>query len=171
MRLICLNLLALLLCNTYSIEFIRNEDFTKQITDLNNDVLYIILNRLELNYLMNIAEAIPQLSGIVGEVFRRKYPNLELEIRLPNIMDRFREKLPPNDHRFEIDNVSMALGVLKHFRHFIQSLRIDATDMGSSELAAINRFANIYCSETLKQFETKSVMVTSLWFHSKRLRS
>lgn len=114
------------------------------------------------NHLVNTAEAIPRLSGMVGEVFRRKYPNLELEIRLPNIMDRFRVKLPPNDHRLEIDNVSMGLGVLKHFGHFIQSLRIDATDMGSSELATINRFANIYCFETLMQFEIKSVMDDAL---------
>lgn len=72
----CMDATAVLLSNTCSIELIGNKDFTKQITDLNNDVLYIILHRLELNHLINTAEAIPQLSDIVGEMFRRKYSYL-----------------------------------------------------------------------------------------------
>lgn len=160
MKLIFLPLLTLLLSCSCSIgsESIQNEELKTKFVDMNFDVLYIILSRLELVDLLNSVEAFPGFSEPVGEVFLRKYPQLEIRLLSPVWDHPNQNQFYTDENRIEIYNFQMVLIVLKHFGNLFQTVKINAEYMEATQLQLIKQFLNKYCSETLKQLELKYIM-------------
>lgn len=129
-----------------------------KLLDLNFDILYLILHRLELNELLNVAETFPELSNIIDEVFRRKYLKNKPLIKV-NINNRFESgpigsavKFANNTIR--IDEREDCVYMLKHFGRFLQNINIIYITNNSSDVDVINQSLNKYCTKSLKQLQS-----------------
>lgn len=172
MRPVFLTLLAVLLSSCYfctkgseinqngnEFRTIQRGNLTTEFIDLDEDVLDIIFNPLELHELLYTAEVFPQLSGIIGDVFRRKYLNngslIKVYIHLP---DRSISSYHPRRAVKLIDNVIMtndrrdSISLLKYFGHFLENVIIQYNGI-NSDLKIINTLLNKSCLETLKHLQ------------------
>lgn len=124
--------------------------------DLNNDVLYIILYKLELQELLQIAKTIPQISGIIREVFRRKYSTNKLSINFDQHFCKNGPEVECVNNTITVHDLNSLVNMFKHFGNFFQNVLIHhdpTTD--SSIMEMINRSMNQHCSESLKSLQLK----------------
>lgn len=128
------------------------EEKKTQITDLNDDVLYLILNRLELKILLNVVKVNSKFSNIANAVVRRKYQNYKIEISVPT-SSTSRISLYEVKNQIKIYNISWALNMLKYFGNSFRSLKIEENNMDSIDLSNVYQFVDKYCSKSLKQLQ------------------
>lgn len=132
--------------NEYKIDQI--EEIKTQITDLNNDIFYIIFSNLKFHDLVNIAEAIPEISSIIFKIIQRNYSELSIISFHFEIDSTF-----INNGRVAIFDLKLILATLKQFGECFQKITIDYQRFLTSELVIITEFLNKYTSKTLKQLE------------------
>lgn len=164
MKLILVNLVAVLLLGACSSgtklksndkETANHGDKTKQFTDLNDDVLYLIMENLELEDLISTIEAIPSFSDILEVVVRRKYLGYDLKIYLWYGQNRF--YLNKVEKYIQIYDLQPILTTLKLFGNNFQSITLDYTTVSSVDLRIIVETIYKYCSKSMKSLVLKDV--------------
>lgn len=145
---------------------------------LNEDCIIFILEKLDFEDLLSMAQVNENLRVLANDVFRRKFakkkiviynyfldeePEEELGIiakALTRLRFKFIEKRNANpatiinNESIEImENVYNSLNVLKCFGNRIQKLKLVFGEAESDESQKILRFVNKYCSESLIDFE------------------
>lgn len=75
--------------NGNEIKAVQSNTVPLNLINLNSDILYMILYKLELSELLKAAESIPELSDLIYEVFRRKYSKntRSVQVRVYNHTD------------------------------------------------------------------------------------
>lgn len=133
----------------------QNEDLKKGFLDLNNDVLFLILNEMNLFDLFNVVQVNPKFVDLAVEVIR-KNPSYKLTINL------FKRK--HTEKQFEvfdvgiiIRNLQMGINILKYFGRGLRRLSIYYNEIEGPQLGILDQFINQYCTETVKQLELKFV--------------
>lgn len=139
--------------NSDRIEPFHNEVVNTTITDMNNDILYMILIQMELHDLLNVAVSSPRLSSISAEVYRRKYSNKMLYLKVDSNLGVKNAQFYMDNNRIEIYGLRTCLDLLKHFGIHLQKIRIEDYPITQSDLKAVSRFVNEYGSESLKELE------------------
>lgn len=134
--------------NRDGVEGTQNDEIKMEFVDLNADILYLILNRLELNTLINMAQVDSRYVDIVNTVFRHKFPNYKLCISYfmgPTLMfdDTYNNQIVTY-------NIPFALNMLKYFGHDFQSIEIRDQHLRLTNLINICQFTSKYCSKSLK---------------------
>lgn len=127
-------------------------------SDLNEDVLSLILENLNFMGLFNLIEATPWISPLALRVFYRKH--YEIEIHRADANGRHSDRMKLNEipsKRIEINNFELISSVIKRFGHVIQRLNIRNDLIEPHHSAVISRIINEYCSETLKYLKLGSV--------------
>lgn len=121
--------------------------------DMNVDVLYIILYNFEINDLLSMVEASPQMSPLASAVFRQQFKGYKISISRcnSNQLDCNHENVHQvaNLKRIEIYKFNAILNVLKYFGNAIEQLNTENGFIGAKNLAEINRMANQYCTSSL----------------------
>lgn len=133
----------------------KNHKKSTKFTDLNIDVLLLIVEFLSLPELLHLAEINDGLNSIASDVFRRKYRNYEIEVlRLANgddVEERF-HLYAINHKQIEITDYHMALKVFEHFGRAIRKLSISA-NMCKHHSIVIDQMINRYCSESITHLD------------------
>lgn len=145
MKLIIVALFALLFCSSCSSEVGQNGGNTMNLVDLNDDILYFMFERMPIDSLVKMAQMNSRFEYIANDVARRKYRHYHLKI----IADTGKPFVE-NENQLTIYDIPMALNVLEYFGNSFRTLKITDTGTESSDLANLIRFANKYCSKTLK---------------------
>lgn len=164
MKLVILTLLAVLLgccCSGGSELYGANEGNKLQFSDLDTDVMYIIINQLELDDLLNLEEVDIKCMALVAEVMRHKYRHGQLNI-ITQRRDGFPrkkscEQFDNNQHQLTLHDVPLALRVLKSFGGYFQAIKFSCafglTGTKCSNLDKIGQYINEYCSKTVKRLD------------------
>lgn len=129
-RVICLSFIVVLIYNSSNgatPNDLNGENITT-FTDIDADALYLILNCLKLNDLVNTAVAIPQLTAVASEVFRRKYQRSALKVGIRN------------DYLCESTDDDGS-----------QKMTIYYNAITGPHVTTLNQFVNDYCSSSLKE--------------------
>lgn len=150
MKFICSSLLCVLLCSniilSVSQEF-ANENGRNKTTfiDLDADVLYLIFEQFDFMDTLNLMEAIPIISPIGVEIFKkRKY---EVEI---NVDASAHPKTTQKNNYVTFSNSSVFLRALKVFGSVIQHLTIKNRQYVKDITPDMNQCINQYTSDSLK---------------------
>lgn len=131
----------------------KNEDNRIKIkfTDLNNDVLTLIFERLKVKDLLNVSEAIPRHSPISADVLlRRKVKvtnsHVNFEIFAPILAEK------PFKETFKIRDFELLLKTLMHFGGVIHRVAIQYDHISNTTAAAIStKYVNKYTGRSLTQ--------------------
>lgn len=139
--------------NGNKIDTYQSEELALNFIELNSDVLYIILNGLEIDELLIAAEAMPELSPIIGEVFRRKFVKNEpiIKIKILNIYN-YRMNFM-NNNTINIVNRQQYVKLLKYFGRYIPNISINYPSDYRSDMGIIGGSLNKYCLKHLKHLK------------------
>lgn len=134
-----------------------------KITDLNFDVLHLILSDFDWTDLMNVIDAIPTLSPIVSSIFRWKYKDYMIQIMFAE-SNANRAKLLIDTPRkiIAIYDYETILTVLTLFGHVIQRINIQNEAIDNNRLATISAALNKYGSKTLASLEFVRIAIDTL---------
>lgn len=127
-----------------------------ELTDLNFDCMYLIINQLSLSDLLNVVRANEKLSFVAAAVFQHQYhpsskefffeiPPPSQSLLLKNASPRY--KLTEN--RFEVYDMTMALTILKYFGKFIRKFVQTDSPFYPDKYAMLYRYINEYCYESI----------------------
>lgn len=119
-----------------------------KITDVNNDCLENIFDRLSIDDLLNVADANKWLRVAAASVYRRKYGRKEvtqgeLNLNHPGSIRAF--------NKVNISGLKTCLRFVRCFGHNISHLRIDYLRSSRKEYTYLDRYVNEYCAEALIQ--------------------
>lgn len=128
---------------------VQNGETKTKFDDLNDDVLYVILDRLELDALLKMADVGSRYSKIADDVFRRKYQNYQLVIEILGTTEVFHE----DSNRITINNLPFALNLLKTFGHYFPAIKNVDNDLELADMTKIAHHLMKYCSKSLKKLE------------------
>lgn len=149
MKLIFLTYLTLLISCSFSSEL--NDNKQLQLSDLNYDVLYIVVSRLKLIDILNLMQVNSSVSELLGEVLHRKFNKYTLKISPKDMPTKFNE----NENVIVIYNVETALNVLKYFGMYFHKIEIDeyTKHIKPTHLKKISQYLNKYCRKTLNRLK------------------
>ena len=170
--------------NENSLYFQSNEDDNKtNFTDLNDDCVFLILEQLNFDDLLNMAQINGKFSTLTADEFRRKYSRLQIVIRdvtpfpngpneLSNVgmkidagtieqINKYVSNRPiksPNikvsKTEIEVENGDQILNIFKHFGHLIK--RFTSITFSSTlplKSELIGKLVSKYSSESLVEVE------------------
>lgn len=122
--------------------------------DLNDDVLYLILNHLDINDLVSFAETNEHYFPLAVTVFKHKYSRKIVEI-FPRALHSFHD----NGERLYIHDIQLFKKVLQQFGRVISKMKVNYPEMGANLLKNRDLVASIfdsysksissYCSDSL----------------------
>lgn len=129
-----------------------------KLSDLNEDVLYLILDCMHFMDLLSIVEAIPNLSSLAISILRQRHYGVDICNAYPDD-DFYGRKFSDDliDRRFKINNFQLSLRVLKHFGSAIKWLRIQNGFILQQKADIIADSINKYASESLTSLQLGSV--------------
>lgn len=167
MLFIYLIVLTQLLCSTCSDEAITIDELNNTLTpsdlqinqsngkprlnflDLYDDVLYIIVDRLELSELLNAAATNSRITHFARNVFRRQYQNYSIEFRNFRF-DREDGKIRiANSKVIQFYDYKLALIFLRHFGDQIHKFAIYYEMYAEERHVRCNEFISKYASEAV----------------------
>lgn len=119
------------------------------------EVVLLILEKLDLHELANIAETNRIFSRLAADVFRRKFSKKTIKIVSSSSIGSMMHIFNKNDN-VEIQDYETVPKVLRYFGHLITSLKVEYYFVFDSEIENINRIINLYCSDTLMDFDVHS---------------
>lgn len=134
-------------------------------TDLNDDILFDIIDNLPLKDWPSMIKINSKLLHFVGDAFHRKYRSYEVKILDTHSTDGKTIVESLTNERVEIHDFDAAVVMLIHFGHSIKRLNIKSEQMSKSEAAVINQLIQTYClkvthlnlgsikADTLQQFK------------------
>lgn len=175
MNLILFTFIALQLCNcalstgqpSALSEFQRGDshlhsDKNKlKITDLNSDVLFLIFSDLDIEWLLNTAEAFPKCYHLVRDVFRHKYSTYELQLKKQsdNSSEMKLGTIFPDERRFDVyGTADFDLRIIKVFGDIFHEIKIGfLNNVAYSRWEIVSQYVNKYCSKTVKRLELKFI--------------
>lgn len=134
--------------NGDEVVWVHNGEIKTNLIDLNDDVLYLILNPLELKILLNIVQVNSRFSNIVKEVIRRRYRNHILCLSYhwnPDI------SVYKTNENLIIYDIPITLNLLKYFGHNFQSIKMKDSYAKLDDLINICQSIEKYCSKSLKK--------------------
>lgn len=121
---------------------------------MNLDCQLLILERLNLSALLNVAQTNNHFLQLSTEIYRRKYSSRTISIRSSDFSPEFEEIYVAKYFDYIIiTNLEIAGKMLNIFGHFITKLSLKCTDMVSNNVENITRAINDHCTDSLIQFE------------------
>lgn len=153
--------------NKDRIEMYQNVKNATNFFDLNIDVLDIILYQLELKDLLKTAEAMSELSDLIGDVFRRKYlknePSINIHLygRYSSVYTKQPVKFVAQTNTVEINDLQDSINMLKYFGHFFHNVMLHYITSENADMEIINSNLNKYCLKTLKRLHLEFNLVGS----------
>lgn len=131
-------------------------NITMKLSDLNEDCLLQVLNRLSFSDLMSLAKSNNHLSDVVldelSRQFSRKTLNIHTELR-PESIRKFFGPMDENDNEIRIRDTTLSANVLKEMGHLIRTLSLESAtkyDPHANEL--IYKLIEKHCSDSLVEF-------------------
>ncbi|XP_031633574.1 uncharacterized protein LOC116347200 [Contarinia nasturtii] len=121
---------------------------TTKITEVNDDCLEHIFNKLELVDLLNVADTCKHFRQSVDWVFERKYKSMKLY--LTNINTKYTHELEIRVQSIWVFDILTALKLLRNFGHLLITLDISGFICGWM-LQKIFHYINKYCVDTLTE--------------------
>lgn len=120
---------------------------------LNADVVRLIIDELELHEMNNVAAASSVLNSIAKDSFRQNFKDFRIEIWKDE--DRYEDKFQIDyvKKTVQIFDYKMALNTLKHYGNEIHRLFIVNRNLRGYRARQINRFANLYGSESITELD------------------
>lgn len=125
----------------------RNNIATKKFIELNNDVLFNIINELNLEDFLTLVKTNSHLSFLAGNSFRRRYRNYKFTI-LNGSASGFVEN--HFDKHVEIYDLPSTVEILKNFGHWINRLDIQNSNISMDFSITIDQLINRHCAGSLK---------------------
>lgn len=139
-------------CETSNDE--RNINRKLKIIDLNADVLYHILEQLELADLLNMIKSIPVISSVASSIYRKRYKDYTVDIsKALNMSNGEKFTIDNQIKEIEIYDYDTSLKMLNHFGCAMQWLCIKNHNFNENRSLIINRMANEYGSVSLTSLE------------------
>lgn len=129
--------------NEYEIEIDQSEEVKTQVTNLNDDMFYLIFSNLKFHDLVNMTVAIPEIPAF--EMIQRKYSELDILLHYGADLSFDQNK------RVEIYDFQLSLTTLKHFGECFQKMCIDYQHFRCSEMPIVTKFLNKYTSKTVTE--------------------
>lgn len=135
-------------------------------TDLFTDVQYLILEQLEIEDLIFLADTGPTLSSLAVDVYRRKYRNKKMYIF--SARDDWRnsvrqiESVEVGSKFLYFTYLEMILKMFKHFGHMIKDIKIINFNINSDKSAIISACINKYANESLTHLTISSCREATL---------
>lgn len=134
---------------------------------MNEDCIYLILNQLDFQEIINVAQSSKKLSILAVDVFKRQFAVEKIVI---NVLDVKKEA-----YRFtknhEIFDYKLALNVLKYVGHVIRKLEMCYHINNPKNTAVISRFINEYCHESLIEFDFQLVDQSPIYSMTKPFKN
>lgn len=121
-----------------------------QFGDVNVDCILLVLKKLDLPSLLNIARVNKGLSYLAGEVFHRRYLKYQIEIDRNSFSNNSNEIFFDYSGRIRLQSYETMLNMLKHFGNSISTLKIDFVSMNSKQSKFISKLINENCSDRLR---------------------
>lgn len=127
---------------------IENSGNQSPFSKLNFDELYLFLRLMELQQILNLAEADPELVDMISEYYQRIYEDFEIHI----YHHRFdpRSDITVNDKDIRIFNPILSLRMIKRFGHLFR--KISVKNINDIDSYVTNQLINQYCSKRLTHF-------------------
>lgn len=146
MKLVFFAVFALLVRSICSIEVGQNRDNRTKLVNLHDDILYVMFQGMPIDSLLKMAQMNSRFRYIAKDVARRKYRLYQLEI----IADSKKAFDEGEQLKLTIHDIPMAFNVLEYFGNSFRILKISNAGIELDDFANLSRFANKYCSKTLK---------------------
>lgn len=145
--------------NRYGIESAQYSEIITNFVDLNDDIVYLILDRLNLNALLSMVRVNSRYSDIADEVVRRKYRNYKIDIKTVFKTDGSRSIFNEGNNNVTIYDISFALDLLKYFGHYFRAINVHVykENLELVDLTKIAQYLNKYCSKSLKQLQLEFI--------------
>lgn len=132
------------------------DDGCLKFTEINNDVLFLIIGHLQFADLMNLTEAIPIISPLTALFLPKMYNEIRIDYahRIPNKLLNLKIdwsifKEIPAEKRIDIFDFNLAYNILKYFGGVIQRLSIYNYHIDYNESNAISEALNVFVSDSL----------------------
>lgn len=119
--------------------------------DMNIDCQKLILEELDFNSLMSMAETSNHISILTVDILRRRFAQKKLVFAIRNSNSDTTLATEENDHLIKVQDRNLIRKVLQNFGHVIDSLEIVHDFLLGNQTEFIYTFTNLYCSETLTQ--------------------
>lgn len=132
---------------------VQNRKNHTKFDNLNDDILYLILNQSGLDTQLSMAHVNSRSSNMAHFVVRRKYKNHSIDIAF----DRDAEEiLLENNNRITIYNLPFALNMFKNFGHYFRAIKIRDDSLELVDVTKIINQITKYCSKSVKRLELES---------------
>lgn len=127
--------------------------------DLNEDVLYLILDLLDISELTNVGVINPKMAYIANDVFRLKFQQYRYEIVRAYYSSECEEKFTMYNsiQMIQLRSYELALNILQCFGHQIQALTFYYKPDTEERFKKLNQFANKYALESLTRLDLHCV--------------
>lgn len=112
------------------------------LADVDEDVLFLIIEQLDSMDLINLASSHARLASIAFDIFRRQYSDME-------IWQTFSMDQKACGKCIHFDNVPDIVATLKHFGRAIKKITVHSRDIENNKLMAIFECINEYASELI----------------------
>lgn len=129
-------------------------------TDLNPDVMYLILEQTSLIDTMNLLEAIPcqTISSVACSIYRRNFKDLQVQIYVDKLKNP--KKTFKIDEKFQclaIGTMDTILKVLKHFGSEIRSIYFRTQVFDRDKVDIISQHIGKYVHSSLEHFKLDQI--------------
>lgn len=143
------------------------EKFPTTITDVNNDCLERIFEKISVWDLLNIVESNSWLNEAACSVFKRKYGNKK--VKLQDVRINRIEKIYETEDEIVIKDLRICLRFLRFFGHSISKLEISYFLMEKKYCDYVDQYIEKYCIESLNEIVISSNQNRSLDWLKKTL--
>lgn len=118
-------------------------------TDLPEDVHFLIIENLDINDLLSLAETNNLFSSLAADAFKRKYSDTFVEFRYKSY-DKNSNVCETNG-RIYLQFETVIIKFLKRFGRSISKIKVNfsESEYTKNAMLAISKWINIYCSENL----------------------
>lgn len=130
--------------------------------DLNEDVLYIILEHLNITDLLSTAKADTKLSCTASNVFHRRYLNYSIEISRDDVDEVVKFDISPVGKTMKIYDYEMSVNILKYFMCVIQKLVIKNELLEISHSTIINDLINKHSTQLTTSLKLSTLQEDTL---------
>lgn len=153
---------------TSNIESNNGEKITRQafnknrklkLSDLNDDVLLLILDYMNELDLLQLAQVNSLFGTIATESFRHRYKSYKIQMEYKNLSGLQGAILEARQDKqlLIIRNYELFLKILKHFGSVIKRLQINRDYDENTQNSTVFRYVNEYASESLNSLELMTV--------------
>lgn len=122
---------------------------------MNEDCQLLVLNHLKLPELATMAETSKYFLSLAVGVFKRKYSRKSIKIMGSFAIGSVKH-IHYNDDSIELQDYETIPKVLRYFGHLIRRLQVEYYVVFDKEIKNINRNINLYCSDSLIEFDVHS---------------